>query len=404
MTRTRIGKGIYKTPYGFAVIWPEAGKNREKHFPPDTPISTLTAFRKQHVKTAAPPPVRAAGGVGSLAQLIERFLELRIGRPAYKSERSHLRAWVPVFGRQGPHALQRDAIERTKTEWTVAGLSPKTINDRLNLLGQVLRLVVPPDQDTIVDRIKRLKRPKTRPQGVPDTVIATVAANLAEQERLGRLRDGKTRARFLVLALTGKRPCQLKRATPLHVDLERRVWDVKPAKNSHGGVLCLNDEMLAAWQAFVEADAWGPYDSRSFAKTLQRNGWPTEVRPYQLRHQTMQTADARGVTLGDIQQIAGHASPETTRRFYAPGELTRSRAASEALEGRFSAEMFAETHRHRTGIRVGGTTKDAAGTTKDSYQGTPAGEVENSGFVRKLESGVRLVKRPDLVGDPAKTR
>src|SRR4029450_13661403 len=133
--------------------------------------------------------------------------------------------------------------------------------------------------------------------------------------------------------------------------------------NSHGGPIYLNDEMLAAWRAFAAAAAWGAYDTVSFAQTLRRNGWPAGVRPYQLRHQTMQTADARGVDLGGVQLIGGHASPETTRRFYAPGELARSREASEALEGRFAPDVFAETHRHRTGVRVGGTTMP---TTMDS--------------------------------------
>ena len=467
MKRTRIGKGIYKTAYGFAVIWPEGGRNREKHFAADTPLATLTAYRKQHVKMAAPPPVRAAGGAASFARLVVRYLRLRKGRPSYGSERSHLKAWVMRVGRQGPQAITRDLIEGTMTEWALGGLSPKTLRHRLNVLTQVLKLVSAPEQGTIVDHIARPKVPKRRAQGVPDTIIATVAAKLADQERAGKLRDGKTRARFLVLATTGKRPCQLQRATPIHVDLERRVWHVEPAKNSHGGPIYLNDEMLWAWHAFIAADAWGDYDSVSFAKTLRRNGWPTGVRPYQLRHQTMQTADARGVDLGAIQQIAGHGSPETTRRFYAPGELASSRAASEALEGRFSAELFAETHRHKTGIRVGGTptddrdrpcaicqhprfmhplggrcitrdcscvrfqepaetTKDYQGsglgsaaisasesretpaarpaeTTKDLYQGTPRTGVDRSGFLRKSADGSRLVKRPSEPLEPSKT-
>lgn len=424
MKRTRIGKGIYKTDYGFTVIWPEGGKPKERAFPPDTPITTLTDWRKQHIKMATPPPGRAAGGSGSFAQLVDQYLHLCEGRRGFKAYRSHLMAWVTKFGRQGAHAIAREAIERTIAEWTVAGVGPKTLGHRLNVLQQVLKLITPPGQDTIVHRIVRPKVPKRRPQGVPDTIIATVAAKLAEQERLGRLRDGKTRARFLVLAMTGKRPCQMMRAEPLHVDLERRVWHVEPAKNSHGGPIYLNDEMLAAWRAFIAADAWGDYDTVSFTKTLRRNGWPAGVRPYQLRHQTMQTADARGVTLGDIQQLAGHASPETTRRFYAPGELARSQAASQALEGRFSAELFTETHRHRTGVKVGGapmdfrptpmdsegastrqsdrpSPMDAGPTPMDSSHGCSKTESETSGIVRKSAQGMRLVRPPVTGGKSA---
>jgi integrase len=233
MTRTRIAEGIYRDKYGYAVIWRDRGRAREKRFAPDTPIATLKAFRK----------------------------------------------------------------------------------------------------------LPALKIPKTRPKGVPggDTLIATVAARLAHQERIGRLRDGKTRARFLVLATCGKRPCQLMRTDPADVDFATRIWDVVPAKNSDGGPLYLNDEMLAAWTAIAQAAAWGPYDSRSFSKTLQRNGWPKGVRPYRLRHQTLQTMSKKGVELGDIQQAAGHDSPDTTRRHYVPHELARSKAASETIDQRFAA-------------------------------------------------------------------
>jgi DNA-binding XRE family transcriptional regulator len=43
-----------------------------------------------------------------------------------------------------------------------------------------------------------------------------------------------------------------------------------------------------------------------------------------------------GVPLGDVQGLAGHMSPETTRRFYAPFQIERQRAVSDQLAGRFA--------------------------------------------------------------------
>jgi integrase len=56
---------------------------------------------------------------------------------------------------------------------------------------------------------------------VPAKTFRTVAANLT---------DAKTRARFVVIASTGVRAAELKRAKPADVDLERKAWIVRTAK------------------------------------------------------------------------------------------------------------------------------------------------------------------------------
>jgi integrase len=409
MKRTRIGLGIYRTPYGYAVIWPDGGRNREKHFEPDTPHAKLTAYRAQQVKMARRAPgVALTAARSGFPRDVVRYLRTRKGRPCYKAERSHLKAWITRFGRLSRHAITPEAIGAALGDWRGEGKSPQTLRHRVNILRQLFH-VLDPGQPTPCDKVKRPVVPHRRPQGVPDGIIEATALRLAEQERAGWLRDGKTRARFLVLATCGKRPCQLMRARPIDLDWAARVWHVEPAKNATGGPLVLNAEMFVAWQAFDRANAWGPYDTRSFAGTLRRNGWPAGVRPYRLRHQALQTLSNAGADFGAVQQMGGHASPDTTRRFYVPHELETSRRASAAIEGRFAAEVFAATTRHRTGIPIGGVlgvlgsplvvpasgqpAMPASGpsegpttkaTTKADYQGVLKTEVETGGNVRKI--------------------
>jgi integrase len=304
-------------------------------------VPTLKAYRKRQQKTATDAPAVNEHGVrtGSFVRDVVRYLRSRKGRPSYKADRSHLRPWAKRFGRFSRHAITRDKIAEALADWH--DKSPRELRHRVNVLRQVFNLLDGPETGSPCDGVKLPTIAKTRPKGVPDDIIQTVAANLLEQERKGRLRDGKTRARFLVLATCGKRPCQMLRARPIDVNFTTRIWDVEPAKNSHGGPLYLNDEMLAAWRAFDGAEAWGPYDPVSFAKTLRRNGWPGGVRPYRMRHQTLQTMSNRGVDFGAVQQAAGHASPETTRNSYVPHEVAQSQAASAAIEGRFPSNMFA---------------------------------------------------------------
>lgn len=148
-----------------------------------------------------------------------------------------------------------------------------------------------------------------------------------------------TRARFLVLATTGQRPAQLMRATPADVDLERRLWFVDPAKGDNGTIVYLNDDMLAAWQLFIAANAWGGYSTSAHARCLRRAGWPEGIRPYNARHTVGLSLSQLGVDLGDIQAHMGHRSIETTRAFYVPAVLSRLKAASELLGARGLADL-----------------------------------------------------------------
>jgi integrase len=138
----------------------------------------------------------------------------------------------------------------------------------------------------------------------------------------------------VVLATTGQRPAQLMRAQPGDVQLEDGLWIVRSAKGAPAHTITLNGEMVSAWRAFLAADAWGPYDSSLHARRVHAAGWPKAVRPYNLRHSVMIDALSRGVDLGDVQGLAGHTSPATTRRFYGPLAIDRQRKISNQLNGR----------------------------------------------------------------------
>jgi integrase len=181
---------------------------------------------------------------------------------------------------------------------------------------------------TPADEVDKLTVPDSPKVLVAAKVFRTVAANLT---------DLKTRARFMVIASTGVRPAELKRAETGDVDLERRVWLVRTAKGGAPRVFWLNDDMLAAWQAFVAANAWGAFDGSDYAKALYAAGWPKDVRPYQARHSVAIELGERGIDLGDVQGWLGHKQVTTTRRHYAPVLVSRLRQASERLEGRFGA-------------------------------------------------------------------
>ena len=155
---------------------------------------------------------------------------------------------------------------------------------------------------------------------LPPAMFRTVAAHLG---------DAKTRARFMVIASTGVRPAEVKLAEPQDVDLERRLWFVRTAKGGEPRAIWLNEDMFAAWQAFVAAEAWGPFDSSDYAKALYTAGWPRHVRPYNARHAVGIELGERGIDLGDIQGWLGHKHIQTTRKHYVPVLSSRLKQASE---------------------------------------------------------------------------
>lgn len=324
----RVALGVYRDRYGFRVMWRDRGRLREKRFPLDTPLDTLKAFRARQTKIAGP-KMQTRG----LARDVVTFLRTRKSLPTFKSDRAHLRAWLQRFPHRNRWTLTRTDVQLAIAGWEGQGYSAREIRHRVRVLKQ-LYVTLDPDQPTPCDHVRLPALPKPRPVPVSDTIVRDVAVKLRAAEITKRLRDSKTRARYLVLATTGQRPAQVMRAKPDDVDLQNRVWIVRPAKGDAGTLIALNDDMAAAWALFRQANAWGRFNQRSFVKTLRRNGWPAGVRPYALRHSVGMALSAASVDLGDIQAHMGHQSPQTTRTFYVPALLARQQAASATIEGR----------------------------------------------------------------------
>lgn len=371
-TRRRLSTGIYEDRYGRSVVYSVHGRPKETRFPPDTPLERLIRWRKTQLGQAqelAPREPR-----GTLARDAVRFLKTRKGRPNYITEKANLKAWITALNNPPRWKIQEHHIEATLAAWRQIGYSQETLRKRFLILRMLYRKLDGPRAATPFDHLKPPAKTRPRPVSVADADIVAVAQQLRKQEITKRLHDGKTRARFLVLATHEQRPAELKRTRPEDVDLERQLWWVRGAKGGYHTIVPLNEEQLAAWRLFITANAWGKYDTRNFTRTIQRNGWPKGIRVYCLRHSTGFALSARGVDLGDIQALYGHTSPETTR-IYVPGQMQRLQAAHRKLDGRFGPMAFLP--RPTTTIKAG---LDAKG--RDS--------------TRKTTGPIRVVERLDV--------
>lgn len=339
--RRPIATNVYDDASGRVIIYRDHdGKQREIRFPPQTPIKELRA------EVVARLALSSASGIpktekGSLDDGINRWQAQEQTLASWKERRAELRAWsraVVHRTRVGTLRLKAITPEIARTvlsQWTRAGVAPKTIRNRRWSLQHLYHVLFGPRCVTPVDDIPPPPKTKTIPIPIePDHVLA-VLETLKAREAAGLIRDAKTRARFMVRASTGKRPSEIMRAKPGDVHLGRREWRVRDGKGGWSEGLYLNDEMLAAWQLFIEADAWGAFDTSAMARTLRSAGWREGVRPYELRHSVGIALSDAGVDLADIAGMLGHTDLRTTRQTYVPIRQARMQRASEMLNGRF---------------------------------------------------------------------
>lgn len=325
--RTKLAEGIYADRWGLAGTVKVGRQQRERRFPHDTDHdlirswqiekrAELDAQRRWGDPTETPEPAR-----GTFAGDLPRYLKKIAGRISFKSDRSHLTAWLPFIGETSRSKVTRAHVQKAFDAWTAAGKAARTIRHRRRVLRELYHGL---DGAQAPDPTRGVKAPKPadpHPIAVSITMIQAVAASLKAGKRHAKgygSDSDKTHARFLVRATTGQRPSQIMRATKEDVDLVRRIWFVRAGKGGYAIPLPLNADMVRAWRAFITAKAWGTFDARSFSKTIRRHGWPAGVRPYTLRHTFAIDHLLAGTDLGELQGLLGHRQIETTRKFYAP--------------------------------------------------------------------------------------
>lgn len=337
--RRRIGRGLYADRYGVTIKVKVAGRTREERAPLTTSLADLERRRREIVvdlEREDDVPTRGALS----ADALRYYREIRT-LASWRERRAEIRAWLRLtLGRVALRKLPRGRltashVRQAQQAWVAAGVAPKTVNNRVGALRHLFHVLDGRRRPTPCDEVRPLAVKKTPPQVVPDATILAVDAQLQSFERAGRLRDGKARARFRVAAACGRRPSEIGRAVPTDVDFDRRTWIPRDGKGGFSPGLYLNDDMLAAWRLFAEVDAWGPFREGSWVRTLRAAGWPTGVRPYQLRHTVGITLSEQEADLADVSGWLGHTRVQTTRSHYVPVRGSRIQRMSERMDGRF---------------------------------------------------------------------
>jgi integrase len=342
--RIKIAPGIYHDDvHWYGLVHVRGAGFREKRFPVAAPITDVQAWqattRAQLLEFA-----NRGAAPGTFTRDAHRYLRDFTEHLASHDTRTiEINWWVKMFGAKPRGSIRPADVARVRSSWLAGGTSPKTINNRCGALRHLYHALDGRRAWTPLDDLDALAVRRTPIRFVPDDLIRKVDLKLQQLEQQGKLRSSKTRARFRVVVSTGRRPSEIMRTEPGDLDLTRRVWLPRDGKGGFSPGIYLNDDMLAAWRFFIEAKAWGPYDTFEHAQRLRLAGWPKDVKPYNARHTVGITLSESGADLDDIGSMLGHKRRETTRKHYVPVLNSRQQKTSERLDGRFQGWPSVQT-------------------------------------------------------------
>ena len=357
--RRRIAEGIHEDQYGRDVRVKVNGVQRTKRFSFETDLAVMKAWQ---TRTRADLQEQALKGTtevvapstGTVAEAAVRFVKQIGGRASAKADASHMQAWVNLYGTWPLAKIDEQLVNEAYAQWEAKGswgkrpASKQTLRHRARVLMELWRMEFGKDAQCPVKDARRIPKPKPQPVYVPDEKLREVNQNFLNLPQTPTVKIDY--AYFRLLVTTGQRPCQIDRALPHHVILtgDKPRWYVVEAKGESSHTVFLNDEMIAAWRLFIEADAWGKGNEGRRTDLMRKCGWPKDVRPYNLRHSFAFSMMDRGGDISDVQAALGHHDPTTTLRSYYKHQEKRQRRMSELMNGRLTEPTTQPKNKKRT--------------------------------------------------------
>ena len=200
--RVRVAKGIYRDGSGLAAVVSVGTRRKELRFPPDTPLLEIRAAVDQmRAQLRATAPKRSRGTLAADAKRYEKQIKDTV---SWREAMAEVRAWLALYGTWRRSRITREQVRIARAQWLEAGKAWKTINNRVWRLGHLYHVLDGDEASTPVDGLKSLTGPRAVARRVSVDVVNRVEANLRAREAAGILRNQKSRARFLVLAATGR--------------------------------------------------------------------------------------------------------------------------------------------------------------------------------------------------------
>lgn len=245
-------------------------------------------------------------------------------RQAYRRDLTDFVGWCADKGGD-PLDAERAALDVYRLDLEQRGLRPSTVARRLSALSSFYRYAL--DAGAISTApTERVRRPRVDNESPRLGLDTDEARNLLAVAEAHGPRDY---ALACLLLLNGLRVSEAVALDAGDLETERGHHVVRiHGKGGKVRVAPLSPQTVAAVTAALEGREAGPVLTDTEGRQLNRAqaarivqrlcfraGIPKRVSPHSLRHSFVTLALEAGVPIHVVQDAAGHASPETTRRY-----------------------------------------------------------------------------------------
>jgi integrase len=336
--KAKYGPGVSITPEGLRAFRRVLGKLESKRFPWTATKTQIqdwrAAIRIQRLREAKE-ATKNAPKPGTLADDVRAYLEAVRAMPTYAWRETDLKYWVALLGGNRKRAdITSTEIRAALQHWRVMGrldgqpLSESACNHRRTALMHFYTVMNGKGGANPVREIPRFREPDPEPRGVPFADLKRV---------FDAMPDTKTKARVLVMALTGLPHATLMRLTPESVQWDEMTLLVprrRKGKGTKTRVLPLTPDAVAAFRMLDRYDGWGTFSASSLRRSLHRAcaeaGVP-EMRGYDLRHSFGTAAYLASGDIRAVQALLDHSDAKLTERYTLAAVDERMQAALAAM-------------------------------------------------------------------------
>ncbi len=245
-------------------------------------------------------------------------------RAAYRTD---LADFIRFCGEQNidPLGASRQVVDLYARSLDDLGRSASTVARRLSGLGSFFAYLV--EEGVLPSSpVERVRRPKVAKESPTLGLDRTEARALLDAAQQGGARD---HALVCLLTLNGLRVSETLALTVADLDIERGHRVVRiVGKGGKRRTVPLAPRTIDAVEAaigdrtagpIVEANEGGPMNRHQATRSIRRlsraAGIAKAVSPHSCRHTMVTLALEAGAPIHVVQDAAGHASPDTTRRY-----------------------------------------------------------------------------------------
>lgn len=206
-------------------------------------------------------------------------------------------------------------------------LAPATVNRHRALLSKIFKVAMMGEivSKNPCERVIKLKENNQIERYLNKDELERLVAVLKGDLTAGRL-NRTTVAGFLMLLFTGARKMEVFNMRWRDISFESRQWLLKHNKAGKARYIPLSSEAIAVLNSieplpgcefvFYNASTRKAIaDPRKTFKTILEQAQITNFRIHDLRHNFASQAVSNGATLYMVQNLLGHASPQTTQRY-----------------------------------------------------------------------------------------